>query len=215
MKLPPLVQSFVLHFGEMGSRWGIARTVGQIYAVLFVAAEPLCADDIVERLGVSRSNVSMGLKELQSWNLVRLRHVQGDRREFFTTPDDIWTIVRTLAEERKKREIDPTLTVLRELLMAEPASEEERHAQGRMREMHEIIELMTGWHADVEKLETERLVQLLTLGSRVVRVLEMKDRLFAVPGSVRKLRAQAQPGTEDRTDMAPSADNARRAPRKR
>jgi DNA-binding transcriptional regulator GbsR (MarR family) len=192
MNLPPLVQSFVLHFGEMGSRWGIARTVGQIYAVLFVAAEPLCADDIVERLGVSRSNVSMGLKELQSWNLVRLRHVQGDRRDFFTTPEDIWTIVRTLAEQRKKREIDPTLTVLRELLMEAPASEEERHAQGRMREMHEIIELMTGWHADVERLETERLIQLLTLGSKVVKVLEMKDRLFVLPGSGRKLAASTR-----------------------
>jgi DNA-binding transcriptional regulator GbsR (MarR family) len=183
MNLPPLIQSFVLHFGEMGSRWGIARTVGQIYAVLFVAAEPLCADDIVERLGVSRSNVSMGLKELQSWNLVRLKHVPGDRRDFFTTPEDIWTIVRTLAEERKKREIDPTLSVLRELLMQQPASEAERHAQGRMKNMHEIIELMTGWHADVEKLETERLIQLLSLGSKVVKVLEMKDRLFVLPGS--------------------------------
>ncbi len=187
MNLPPLVQSFVLHFGEMGSRWGIARTVGQIYAVLFVADRPLCADDIVERLGVSRSNVSMGLKELQSWNLVQLRHVPGDRRDFFTTPSDIWVIVRTLVEERKKREIDPTLTVLRELLMQEPRSEEERHAQDRMRDMHEIIELMTSWHADVAKLETERLVQLLTLGSKVVKVLEMKDRLFVLPG--RKVRA--------------------------
>jgi DNA-binding transcriptional regulator GbsR (MarR family) len=180
--LPPLIQSFVLHFGEMGSRWGINRTVGQIYAVLFVAERPLCADEIVERLGISRSNVSMGLKELQSWNLVRMRHTPGDRRDFFTTPDDVWQIVRTLVEERKKREVDPTLTMLRELLMQQPASDEERHAQARMGEMHEIIELMTRWHADVEKLETERLVQLLSLGSKVVKVLDMKDRLFALPG---------------------------------
>jgi DNA-binding transcriptional regulator GbsR (MarR family) len=182
MNLPPLIQSFVLHFGEMGSRWGIARTVGQIYAVLFVASRPLCADDIVEALGVSRSNVSMGLKELQSWNLVRLKHMPGDRRDHFTTPEDVWVIVRTLVEERKKREIDPTLTVLRDLLMRDPATDEERHAQGRVREMHEAIELMTGWYADVERLETERLIQLLTLGSKVVKVLEMKDRLFVLPG---------------------------------
>jgi DNA-binding transcriptional regulator GbsR (MarR family) len=181
MTLPPLIQAFVLHFGEMGSRWGINRTVGQIYAVLFAADRPLCADDLVERLGVSRSNVSMGLKELQAWNLVRLKHVPGDRRDFFTTPEDVWVIVRTLVEERKKREIDPTLTMLRELLMQSPASDEERHAQARMKDMHELIELLTGWYAEMQRLETERLVQLLTLGSKVVKVLEMKDRLFVLP----------------------------------
>jgi DNA-binding transcriptional regulator GbsR (MarR family) len=182
MNLPPLVQSFVLHFGEMGSRWGIARTVGQIYAVLFVADRPLCADDIVERLGVSRSNVSMGLKELQAWNLVRLKHVPGDRRDFFATPDDIWVIVRTLVEERKKREIDPTLTLLRDVLMQNPSNAEEAHAQARLREMHEMIELLTGWYADVQKLETERLVQLLTLGAKVSKVLDFKDKIFVLPG---------------------------------
>ncbi|KQS85242.1 ArsR family transcriptional regulator [Methylobacterium sp. Leaf361] len=182
MQLPPLVQTFVLHFGEMGSRWGINRTVGQIYALLFVAERPLNADEIVERLGVSRSNVSMGLKELQAWNLVRLQHRPGDRRDYFTTPEDIWQIVRTLVEERKKREVDPTLTLLRELLMQEPATEEERHAQARLREMHDLFELFAGWYADVRRLDTERLVQLLTLGSKVQKVLEMKDRLTRLPG---------------------------------
>jgi len=182
MNLPPLIQSFVLHFGEMGSRWGIARTVGQVYAVLFTAERPLHADDLIERLGVSRSNVSMSLKELQAWNLVRLRHVPGDRRDYFSTPDDIWTIVRTLAEERKKREVDPTLSVLRELLMQAPASDAERHAQGRMREMHDIIELMTDWYSDIEKLETERLVMLLRLGAKAAKILEIKDRLLVLPG---------------------------------
>ena len=85
MDLSPIMQDFVLHFGEMGSRWGISRTVGQIYALLFIANAPLNAEDICERLGFSRSNVSMGLKELQAWNLVRLRHLPGDRRDYFTT----------------------------------------------------------------------------------------------------------------------------------
>jgi len=185
MTLAPLCEAFVLHFGEMGSRWGINRTVGQIYAVLFIAERPLCADDIVERLGISRSNVSMGIKELQSWNLLRQRSIPGDRREFFHTPEDIYAIVRTLVDERKKREIDPTLSVLRELLMRSPKSESERHAQARIREMHELIELLTSWYADVQKLETERLVQLLTLGSKIVKVLDMKDRIFALPGGKR------------------------------
>ncbi len=172
----------------MGSRWGINRTVGQIYALLFLARDALNADDIVEALGVSRSNVSMGLKELQAWNLIRLQHRPGDRRDYYTTPDDIWQIVRTLVEERKKREIDPTLTLLREVLMQAPSTPEERHAQTRMREMHDLFELLTGWYDDVQKLETERLVQLLTLGSKVQKILEVKDRLFVVPGGKAKRR---------------------------
>jgi DNA-binding transcriptional regulator GbsR (MarR family) len=182
MNLPPLCEAFVLHFGEMGSRWGVNRTVGQIYAVLFIAEAPLCADDLVDRLGISRSNVSMGLKELQSWNLVRQRPVAGDRRDFFTTPDDIYSIVRTLVNERKKREIDPTLSMLRELLMQTPANAQEQHAQSRLKDMHELIELLTAWYADIEKLETDRLIQLLSLGSKVARILEVKDRIFALPG---------------------------------
>lgn len=182
MSLQPLVQAAVLHFGEMGSRWGINRTVGQIYALLFLSPEPLHAEAIAGKLQFSRSNVSMGLKELQAWNLVRLERLPGDRRDYFSTPDDVWTILRTLVEERKKREIDPTLTMLREALMQEPGSPEERHAQARLREMHELIELLCGWYGDVRGLETERLVQLLTLGAQVQRVLEIKDRLTVLPG---------------------------------
>ncbi|MFC0283964.1 GbsR/MarR family transcriptional regulator [Camelimonas abortus] len=180
MNLPPLVQSFVLHFGEMGSRWGINRTVGQIYALLYVSPEPLCADQIVTALGMSRSNVSMGLRELQAWNLVLMKHLPGDRRDYYTTPDDIWTILRTLAEERKKREVDPTLSVLREILMQQPASEAERHAQRRMAEMHNMIERLTTWYDDVKQLDQERLASLLTLGSRVTKLLETTDRIVSI-----------------------------------
>lgn len=192
MNLPPLTQSFVLHFGEMGSRWGISRTVGQIYALLFLAEDPLNADDITEKLGFSRSNVSMGLKELTSWRLVRLQHKPGDRREYFSTPDDIWEIVRILAEERRKREIDPTLSMLRQALVETPATPGERHAQERMAEMHGLIELITRWSEDIQKLETETLIQLLEVGSKVQKVFEMKDRLKVVTGG--KLRRR--PRTE-------------------
>lgn len=182
MRLSSLIQSFVLHFGEMGSRWGINRTVGQIYALLFVADRPLNADDLVDMLGLSRGGVSMGLKELQSWNLVQLRHLPNDRRDHFSTPDDVWAIMRTLVEERKKREIDPTLTTLRDLLMATPQSERDAHAQARMAAMHDQIELLTTWYADIQKLETERLVQLLSLGSRIAKALEFKDKFLLLPG---------------------------------
>lgn len=178
MQLSPLTQAFVLHFGEMGSRWGINRTVGQIYALLYLSApQPLTADDIVEALGVSRSNVSMSLKELQGWNLVLLRHIPGDRRDHFTTPDDVWQILRVLAEERKKREVDPTLTVLRELLMQKPASEQDSHAQARMGEMHALIEQLTTWYEDVKKPETERLASLLALGSKITKLLDTTEKV--------------------------------------
>lgn len=192
MNLSPMVQSFVLHFGEMGSRWGISRTVGQIYAVLFAAPDPMNADQIVTALGVSRSNVSMGLKELQAWNLVHLKHLPDDRRDYFTTPEDIWEIVRNLAEERKKREVDPTLSLLRDVMMQNPTSDADVYAQGRMSEMHDLIEQLTGWYDDVQKLDTERLVALLTLGAKVQKVLDMKDRLTILPGRKNKTKTDSR-----------------------
>ncbi|UPY39406.1 GbsR/MarR family transcriptional regulator [Sediminicoccus sp. KRV36] len=176
MDLPPATAAFVLHFGEMGSRWGINRTVGQIYALLFLSQRPLNADEIVAQLGFSRSNVSMGLKELETWHLVKLQHLPGDRREHFSTPEDVWQIVRILAEERRKREIDPTLSLLRDVLMQKPSSETDRHAQARMASLMEVISLLTGWMDDVKSLPDERLIALLKLGGRVARVLEATDR---------------------------------------
>ena len=177
MQVSQLKGEFILHFGEMGSRWGINRTVGQVYALLFISTGPLCADDIVTALGVSRSNVSMALKELQSWNLVRLIHQPDDRRDFFTTPDDIWEIVRTLVAERRKREIDPTLTKLRALAMTEPA-EEDRAALARIDELRSVIEQMTHFHDELNRMETDRLVALLNMGARLSRALDGAGRLI-------------------------------------
>ena len=188
MQLSPLQQDFVLHFGEMGSRWGINRTVGQIYALLFLAAEPLHAEQIVERLGFARSNVSTGLKELQAWNLVRLVHVPGDRRDHFTTPRDLWEIVRILAEERKKREIDPTLSKLRALQLDAATDPADAHARARIEETVRVIELFAGWYDDVKHLDTDRLAQLLALGAKVQQVLEMKDRLTVLAGGRRRAK---------------------------
>jgi DNA-binding transcriptional regulator GbsR (MarR family) len=180
MNLPPLTQRFVLHFGEMGSRWGINRTVGQIYALLYVSQKPLNADEVGEALGFSRSNVSMGLKELQSWNLVRLMHQPNDRREYFSAPEDVWAIFRTLAAERRKREIDPTLSMLREALMEQPSVAEDIHAQARMTQMHDFIELMTNWLDDVQKMDSATLASLMKMGSKVQKLIEMKDKVKQV-----------------------------------
>src|ERR1041384_7086189 len=174
--MSPLVRSFVAHFGEMGSRWGINRTVGQIYALIFVSPVPLNADDIADKLEFSRSNVSMGLKELQSWRLVKLRHQPGDRREYFEAPADVWEIFRTLAEERRRREIEPTLSMLRNALLEEPSSEEDRIAQQRMRGMHDLIEMLTTWFDDVQRLDAQTLSQLMRMGAKVQRLLEFAGR---------------------------------------
>ena len=110
----------------------------------------------------------------------------NDRRDYFGTPDDIWQIVRTLVEERKKREVDPTLSMLREILLEEPQTDEERHAQARLREMHDLFELFSGWYADVQRLDTERLVQLLKIGSKVQKVFTLKDKLKIIPDARRR-----------------------------
>ena len=180
--LSPLVGTFVAHFGEMGSRWGINRTVGQIYALIYVTPQPLNADEIAEALEFSRSNVSMGLKELQAWRLVRLRHRPGDRREYFEAPGDAWEVFRTLAEERRRREIEPTLSVLRSALLEAPRTDEDRHAQARMREMHDLIELLTTWFDDVQKLDAATLAKLMRMGAQVQRLLELRDKVKLVPG---------------------------------
>ena len=177
-KLTPMIQSCILHFGEMGSRWGINRTVGQMYALLVLSKDPLCADDMTEALGISRSNVSMGLKELMSWELVRLQHRQGERKEFYSAPGDVWDIAKTLIEQRRKREMDPTLTTLRNLLIETPANTEEEYAQQRMREMHELIEMLTLWTQEIQRLDSAQLGKLLKLGNSIGKVLDMKDRLL-------------------------------------
>ncbi|CUA93608.1 GbsR/MarR family transcriptional regulator [Thiomonas bhubaneswarensis] len=191
MNLPELVRRFVLHFGEMGSRWGINRTVGQIYALLFVSDRPLNADEIASALDFSRSNVSMGLKELGAWNLVRMQHLPGDRRDYFSAPDDVWAIFRTLAEERRKREIDPTLSMLREALMEQPEGQAERHAQERMRQMHDLIELATRWFDDIQRMPSEDVRQLMQLGGAVQKLLAFKGRVKQV--ATRKRAAPAKP----------------------
>lgn len=180
MNLPPLTQRFVMHFGEMGSRWGINRTVGQIYALLYVSSKPLNADDLGEALGFSRSNVSMGLKELQSWNLVKLIHQPNDRREYFLAPDDMWVIFRTLAAERRKREIDPTLSMLRDALMEQPSVEADIHAQQRMKQMYGFIEMITHWMDDVLKVDSAVLTSLMQMGSKVQKLLQIKDKVKVV-----------------------------------
>ena len=118
MQLTDTMQRYIVHWGEMGSRWGMNRSVAQIHALLYLAERPLNADEICETLGIARSNVSNGLKELMAWDLVQVAHVLGDRRDFFTAQHDTWEVIRVIIEGRKRREIDPTLALLRECATA-------------------------------------------------------------------------------------------------
>ena len=135
MKLTPTMQRCVLHWGEMAGRWGVSRSVAQIHALLFLAPEPLTADEIAATLAVARSNVSVSLKELQTWDLVSVTHVLGDRRDYFQARKDIWEVLTVIMDGRKKREIDPTLQVLRECAAeAQARSRDARAGEGAHRE---------------------------------------------------------------------------------
>src|SRR5258706_9683660 len=116
MRLTPAMRKYVVHWGEMGGRWSVNRSVAQIHALLYLADGPLAADEIQETLGIARSNVSNSLRELQGWELVKLVHVEGDRRDHFEAKQDPWDMLLTIVEGRKRREIDPTLAILRECL---------------------------------------------------------------------------------------------------
>ena len=177
MTLPPITQKFVSHFGEMGSNWGINRTVGQIYALLYLSETPLVAEQISESLGFSRSNVSIGLKGLQSWRLVKMHHNPGDRREHFSSLGDVWDIFRTVAAERHRREVEPTATMLRQALLASPCCEAEIHAQEQIRKMNDLFDLANTWFGEVQNLSPEELVRLMKLGIQVKNVLAMADKL--------------------------------------
>lgn len=167
-------QKFVFHFGEMGSRWGINRTVGQIYALLVVNEEPLYADQIAEALSISRGNVSMGIKELQSWRLVHVHHKPGDRKDYYSALGSVWEMARAIFEERRKREIEPTLSVLRDLLLESnhEADLQERYAEARMTEILELLEMVTQWSVDLQKVKPDSLRTLMKMGAGVTKMLK-------------------------------------------
>jgi len=172
MKMSPTTQKFVLHWGEMGTRWGVNRTVAQIHALLYLAERPLAADDIVDTLGVARSNVSNSLKELQSWKLVRVTHVLGDRRDHFVALQDVWEIFRVIVEERKRREIDPTLTLLRECAI-EGSQDEELDAAvlARMQTVLDFLEMLSATYQDWQHLSPQTLQRLLKMGGKAASLL--------------------------------------------
>jgi len=171
MKLTPATEKFILHWGEMGWRWGINRSVAQVHALLMLAPKPIAADEIGETLTLARSNVSNSLKELQGWGLVRTVHVFGDRREHFETLKDIWEMFLIIMRERKKREIDPTLAALRECAdTAEAGKVDGEHTTQRLRELIEFMELTSSWADKAQAMSPASAKKLFKLGEKVFRL---------------------------------------------
>lgn len=167
MQLTEIQRKFVLHWGEMGSLWGVNRTVSQIHALLFVHGRPLHAEALSETLNVARSNISNSLKELQAWNLVRVTHVLGDRRDYFETSVDVWELFRTVVRERKEREFDPTIRMLREVIASPDFAAEPADAQDRIRATMELMAKLGSWADEMLRLSPSTLDKVLTLGASV------------------------------------------------
>jgi DNA-binding transcriptional regulator GbsR (MarR family) len=175
MKLTPIMQKYVLHWGEMGTRWGVNRTVAQIHALLYLAPTPLHAEEIADTLGVARSNVSTSLKELQGWNLIKIVHLMGDRRDHFESIKDLWDMFMVIIEERKRREIDPTLTMLRNCVLESDADKETPpEIKQRIREVMEFIETLTTWHEQMRTVPKPTLLKLMKLGAKITSFLGKK-----------------------------------------
>ena len=154
-QLTPVVKKFLLHWGEMGARWGVNRTVAQVHALLFIWPRPLNAEEIARLLGVARSNVSTSLRELQNWGIVRVVHVMGDRRDHFESMKDVWDLFRRVLDERKRREIDPTLALLRECVAeAGRAGNAEKHSRQKLSELLDFFVTTTSWYEQVRRLST-------------------------------------------------------------
>ena len=174
--LSPVQQKFILHWGEMGTRWGINRTVAQIHALLYIAPKPLPAEDISETLQVARSNVSTSLKELQAWGIIRRVHVMGDSRDHYECMKDVWEMFRVVLDERKKREIDPTLTVLRECIIeAEQDKETDEHTEQKLRELAGFFETTNDWYAQIRNWPASAVVKFIKLGDKVRKLLGIAD----------------------------------------
>ncbi|MCF3651442.1 GbsR/MarR family transcriptional regulator [Synoicihabitans lomoniglobus] len=168
------MRKFILHWGEMGTKWGINRSVAQIHALLYVAGEPLTADELVEHLEIARSNVSMSLKELNGWGLIRNVHKTGDRRDHFETHTDVWEMFRIIMIERQRREIEPTVRLLDECVAESEANEATANPQRheRLVAMQEFMQLSASWGHRTSGLSAKKMKKLAQLGDTIFRLID-------------------------------------------
>ena len=173
--LPPVVERLVLHWGEMGSLWNVNRSVSQIHALLYFSEKPLPADEIADLLGIARSNVSTSIKELVGLRLIRMVHVLGDRRDHYEALQDITQLFRVIVEERKKRELDPTMQLLRDCL-AEDDPRTPAHVRAKVKSTLGFLETLNRWYEDMKGLPHPLFMSLLRMGARIQRYLKSEDK---------------------------------------
>jgi DNA-binding transcriptional regulator GbsR (MarR family) len=173
IELTDIQRRFILHWGEMGTRWGINRTVAQVHALLYLSTRPLDAEEIQDTLSVARSNVSGSLRELQTWGIVKMVHVMNDRRDHFESMKDPWEMFRVVLDERKRREIDPTLLMLREAL-AEMKSKGDKDSVTveRLDSLRDFFEVTTSWYNMIRSWPTTTLIRFMKLGDKVLKLLK-------------------------------------------
>jgi DNA-binding transcriptional regulator GbsR (MarR family) len=174
-ELPLVTQKFILHWGEMGTRWGINRTVAQVHALLFLSERPLPAEEIATTLGMARSNISTSLRELQNWGIVRIVHVVGDRRDHFESMKDVFAMFRVIARERKKREIEPTLRVLRDCIEETSKTKSPPYTRDRLAELLNFFEIATNAYDRMERLPTPAVLKLAKLGDKAFKLLGIRE----------------------------------------
>ena len=173
MNMTPAVERYVLHWGEMGTRWGTNRTVAQIQALLYLSPRPLRADEIVDLLSVARSNVSTSIRELQSYGLVKMTHVLGDRRDYFESLHDVWELFRVIIDQRKNRELNPTLSMLRQCAEeVENEQDTDDITKERIRNMLQFVESTSDWYEQIHEVPTPTLQKLMKLGKGITRFLK-------------------------------------------
>ena len=168
----PEAMEFILHWGEMGTHWGANRSVAQVHALLYLSDTPLDAEAITHALGLARSNVSTALKELQGYNVVKRTHIPGDRRDYFVAETDLWDLFMAITAERKRREIDPTISKLADLKSRMAANDAlPAHIRERIGRMHDFIGTLTHWYDDVRRINKNTLISLMKLGAKIVRFI--------------------------------------------
>ena len=176
MELTPTLERYILHWGEMGARWGVNRSVSQIHALLYLATKPMTAEEISETLSLARSNVSNSLKELQSWELIQLTHVLGDRRDHFAAKTDLWEMTKIIIEQRKRREIDPTMTMLRQTMIeSEEDTDIDPGVKKRIKNMLEFMETLVNWYEQMSQLPNSTLIALIKMGGKIAKLIRRKE----------------------------------------
>ncbi len=173
MKMSPAVETYVQHWGEMGTRWGTNRTVAQIQALLYLSPEPLRADQICDLLSVARSNVSTSIRELQGFGLVRMTHILGDRRDYFESLHDVWELFRVIIEQRKQRELNPTLTMLRTCAeQVEQEADTDPVTKQRIRNMRDFVQSTSAWYEEISDVPTSTLTRIMKLGKGIAKLVK-------------------------------------------